>query len=101
MKTNGAILHETDQYVVIATGLSRESKNTKTGDMVQLWILTKAENPVAAVKSGNDAIVCGACPLRGDHGAGRACYVKVFQAPLAIWKAYQVQKRRLLGSGRG
>jgi len=51
--------------------------------MIQVWILVKSENPMAAIDSGNDALICGDCPLRG-HG----CYVQVGQAPLGIWKAW-------------
>ena len=54
--------------------------------MVQIWILNRNENPVEAVKTGLDKLVCGDCPLRGT--TKRACYVRVGDAPLAIWKAY-------------
>lgn len=78
--------------MVLLTGLAKSSKNTKTGDMLQTWILRTDVAPHEAVKTGRDASVCGACPLRPalfERGAvsDRPCYVKVFQAPLSTWKA--------------
>lgn len=78
--------------MVLLTGLAKSSKNTKTGDMLQTWILRTDIPPHVAVKTGQDASVCGNCPLRpvlfkrGDV-SDRKCYVKVFQAPLSTWKA--------------
>jgi hypothetical protein len=78
--------------IVLLTGLGRSSKNTKTGGMLQTWILRKDIAPHKALKTGQDASVCGKCPLRpslfvkGDV-SDRQCYVKVFQAPLSTWKA--------------
>lgn len=86
--SNGFVLFESDAIAVIATGFGRKSKNPKTGNMIQVWILARHENPVAAIKSGNDSIVCGDCKHRGINGAKRTCYVRVANAPLAIWKAY-------------
>lgn len=70
--------------VVIAT---MSSKNDKTGNMVQTWILRSDVSPLEATKTGEDSSVCGACPHR--HYSGGACYVTVFHAPLAIYKAYK------------
>ena len=73
---------------VILTGLVNESKNRKTGPMLQTWILRTDVLPTDAIKSGADASICGACPLRGIKGQTRACYVNVGQAPQAIYRAY-------------
>lgn len=73
--------------VVIATGIGKASKNAKTGALVQTWILRSDVAPHAAVKSGEDASVCGDCPQRPSVGG--ACYVRTFQAPLSVWKAYK------------
>jgi len=70
--------------VVIST---HSSKNAKTGGMVQTWILREDIAPTAALKSGADVSICGQCPHR--PALGGACYVTVFQAPLAVWKAYK------------
>lgn len=79
-KPRGYILHETAEYVVIA---SLESKNRKTGNMVQVWILYRHESPLDAIRSGNDAKICFDCPHRGT-----TCYVDLSRAPLAVWTAY-------------
>jgi hypothetical protein len=75
--------------VAIATGLGKESKNAKTGAMVQIWILLQNVAPHDAVKSGEDQAVCGHCPLRGNAQRGRTCYVQVAKAPLSVWKSYK------------
>jgi len=74
--------------VAIATGIRRDSANVKTGPMVQTWILRQDENPVAAVKSGADASVCGSC-IHRLIGRSRTCYVNVGQAPNAVYKGWQ------------
>jgi len=87
---NGFILHEDSSRVIIATGFSTPSDNRKTGDMIQIWILVKAVDPVEAIKQGLDRLICGSCVHRGDgHGNDRSCYVNVGQAPLGIWKAWK------------
>lgn len=70
--------------VVIAT---MKTKNRKTGDVVQTWILRSDLNPIAALEARADESICGGCPHR--RSIGGACYVNVGQAPLAIWKAYK------------
>lgn len=86
---NGRILWESEHIVLIATGLVKASDNRKTGAMVQTWILRKDMPPTEAVQTGADDVICGDCPMRGVLGKGRACYVNVGQAPLAIWQAYR------------
>lgn len=88
--SNGFILHEDTQRVVIATGFSTPSDNRKTGDMIQIWILVKSVDPVEAIKQGLDRLICGNCRHRGNgDGSGRSCYVNAGQAPLGIWKAWK------------
>ena len=90
----GFILHEDARVVVIATD---GSENRKTGDMMQIWILCRDVSPVDAVKTGQDAVICGSCPHRGyrDENAAiqwptdRTCYVNVAQGPGNVWRAYQ------------
>ena len=79
--------------VCIAT---RNSSNSKTGGMVQTWILADdpARDPLTINRLGLDFGICGACPLKGtpapdkEKGTaeGRACYVTLYQAPLNIWR---------------
>jgi len=91
--TNGVILHEDAERVIIATGLKTSSQNTKTGGMIQLYILVRDVSPVEAVKSGADVAICGDCPHRGaivdGKLVGRRCYVNLGQGPRSVWKAYQ------------
>jgi hypothetical protein len=82
---NGMILFETDEIVVIAT---YSSSNRKTGDMVQIWILSKNVDPVTLVKTDGDSVICMDC----KHRLNRSCYVNVGQAPLSIYKAYKSGK---------
>ena len=87
--SNGFILHEDSSRVIIATGFSTPSDNRKTGDMIQIWILVKAVDPVEAIKSGLDRLICGNCVHRGINGSGRSCYVNAGQVPLGIWRAWK------------
>lgn len=99
MAINGVVLYRGKSklngkpIVVIATGLRTTSKNVKTGDMVQTWILSDSGvEPNRAVYTGEDEAICGDCPHRSRiHADGkehRTCYVNVQQAPLAIYRAY-------------
>lgn len=92
--SNGYILHEDHARVIIATGFSTPSDNRKTGDMVQIWILVKSVDPVTAIRTGLDRLICGNCVHRGHEennrfGVERTCYVNEGQAPLGIWKAWK------------
>jgi hypothetical protein len=90
MRPNGYTIYSDRSRVIIATGLgSKRSVNRKTGDMVQIWILTRGVDPVRAVSTGKDSLICGDCPHRGVKGSGRSCYVNVGQAPLGIWRAWK------------
>jgi hypothetical protein len=70
--------------VAIAT---LESSNVKTGNMIQTWILRQDVAPLDALKSGEDASICGDCKHR--PALGGACYVDVSRAPSGVWKAYR------------
>lgn len=70
--------------VVIATGLRKASKNSKTGKMVQTYILRSDIEPQVAIKLGLDGAICGDCPAREG-----ACYVLAFQGPLNTFKAWE------------
>lgn len=93
---NGAILYEglssidRQPIVVIAVGLKNKSTNSKTGAMVQTYILRSDINPIEAVKQGEDVSICGTCPHRGDgSGKKRSCYVNLGQGPNAVFKGYK------------
>mgnify|MGYP006893315565 CR=1 FL=1 len=79
--------------VVIATGFKRASDNVKTGGMIQTYILRSGVSPTVAIKTGDDASICGDCLHRGaGDGSGRTCYVNVGQGPLAVWRAFRAGK---------
>ena len=71
--------------VAIAT---LKSTNSKTGDMVQTWILREDVSPLDAVQSGEDASICGNCTHRGAAKRKRTCYVQIDKAPSSVWHAY-------------
>lgn len=76
--------------VVIAVGLAKGSTNSKTGAMVQTYILRRDMHPIEAVKTGADASICGTCPHRGDGtGKGRSCYVTLAHGPRSVFATYQ------------
>ena len=83
---SGYILHSDNDRVVIAT---LTSDNTKTGNMIQVWILRSDMSPVEAVKSGSDSLICGNCPHRGRGFRDRSCYVNVGQGPRSVYQAYR------------
>ena len=64
---------DNEPIVLIATGLSRsqskQSKNRKTGPMVQTHILRQDMRPIEAVNTGADVSICGDCPLRQFNAA--------------------------------
>jgi hypothetical protein len=66
------------------------SRNVKTGDMAQVYILRADISPVEAVRSGLDTSICGNCAMRGDGLKGRACYVQLHPGgPAAVWRCYK------------
>jgi hypothetical protein len=71
--------------VAIAT---LKSKNSKTGNMVQTWILRTDISPLDAIGSGQDQSICGNCTHRGTAKRKRTCYVDVAKSPSSVWNAY-------------
>jgi len=72
----------------IITGLTTPSSNSKTGTVLQTWIISKDHDPIAAVNNNQDYSVCGNCPLRKN-----ICYVNLM--PLqGIWSAYYKGKTK-------
>jgi len=96
--------------VVIATYSNR---NTKTGHVVQTYILRADINPLEASKTGLDFSICGDCIMRGEPttdpkrkiAKGRKCYVNLGQGVLIVYKSflrgvYQPGDPRTMGRGR-
>ena len=97
---NKAILYEgpslIDGQPIVAIA-TYSDKNTKTGLMVQTYILCQNIDPRDANKNGQDFSICGTCPLKGiptldpkrKLAEKRTCYVRIDQGALIVWKAYQ------------
>jgi len=82
----GPSMIDGNQIVAIST----KSENRKTGDMMQVWILSADMHPFEAIKTGNDRSICGDCKHRGS-----TCYVAVHQAPTSIFHAWKRGKYAL------
>ena len=83
----GYILHRGmtngKSFVAIAT---LESRNVKTGNMVQIWFLLEHTSPIDGVKSGLDAFtICRDCIFASGNG----CYVEIGRAPTMVWKKFK------------
>jgi hypothetical protein len=72
--------------VVVATGFADRSRNEKTGDVIQTWIIRSDVSPMEALAANSDTAICSDCPLRGEHGHDRGCYVNVGRAPQAVFR---------------
>ncbi len=106
----GPSLLDGQPIVVIATYSNR---NTKTGHVVQTYILRSDINPLEASKTGADFSICGNCPMRGEVttdpnrkiAKGRKCYVNLGQGVLIVFKSflrgvYKEGNPRTMGRGR-
>ena len=85
---DGPSLIDGQPIVAIACRITEASENSKTGAMVQSFIMRRDVAPHLALKSGADSSVCGDCPLRPIHKGPTRCYVRVYQAPLSVFNAY-------------
>jgi hypothetical protein len=89
----GPSLYDGQPIVVIGTWSKR---NSKTGGVLQTYILSRDVDPREASKNGSDFTICGTCPHRGtptDDPArkiakGRTCYVNLGQGVLIAWRSY-------------
>jgi len=104
-KANGVILYEGPSkldgapIVVIAVGIRKNSTNSKTGAMIQTYIIRSDVSPIDAIAQGKDGSICGDCPMRAvsagyrDNGKvyykGRICYVNIGNGPRSVYDAYQ------------
>lgn len=95
-KPNGLILWQGASridgapIVAILIGIESDSTNSKTGAMLQTYIVRADIAPTDAIATGADVSICGTCPHRGDGtGKGRTCYVNVGQGAQSVWKAYK------------
>ena len=74
-----------------------KSGNSKTGNMVQTYILVDGMKPTDASKCGADYSICGNCPHRGfatddptkKQAVKRSCYVVLGQGPTIVHKSIE------------
>ena len=85
----GSSILDDKPIVVVLTGVSRLSKNVKTGAMAQVYIIRSDVSPIFAVESGEDFSICGDCIHRGDDKRKRSCYVRYDQGATNVFKAYR------------
>jgi hypothetical protein len=102
---NGFILYrgpseiDGQPIICVATGLEDGGSNTKTGPMVQVYIMLDGVHPMEAVQTGADVSICGSCRHRGKVVAdektgrptnvGRSCYVTLMHGPRVVYDAYR------------
>ena len=90
----GPSLLDGKPIVAIATYSNR---NTKTGKVLQTYIIRSDISPLEASKTGEDFSICGDCKLRGTpttdsdrkQAKKRDCYVNLGQGPTIVYKSYK------------
>ncbi len=78
--------------VVIVNKIDGDSENDKTGGLVQTFIIRSDVPPYDALKSGEDASVCGDCkhrPILAEGNGEPPCYVNVLWSVRAVYDAYK------------
>jgi hypothetical protein len=99
VQTRGVVVYEGPSVldgspiVVIAV---LKSKNGKTGDMVQTFIIRADMSPLEASRTKLDDAICGHCPHRWSVGG--ACYVNLGQAPTSVYRAYKTYLQAKAGT---
>jgi hypothetical protein len=78
-----------DGAPIVAIAIT-SSGNRKTGNMLQTYILRADVKPTEALRTGQDASICGDCKHRPINGG--ACYVVVAQGPTVVYKTWQAGK---------
>jgi hypothetical protein len=86
-----------DGKPIVAVAVTAKSANSKTGGMVQTYIIRSDVDPRDASRTGEDYSICGTCPHRGvaqpDKATGlaakRTCYVVIGQGPVIVFKGLQ------------
>jgi hypothetical protein len=86
-----------DGKPIVAIATHKRSRNTKTGPMVQTYIIRADISPLDASKSGEDYSICGNCMHRGTpttdaarkQAVKRSCYINLGQGPTIVYKAYK------------
>lgn len=89
----GPSLLDGTPIVAGVAGVRHPSGNSKTGPMLQVYVLVDGMTPNEAIVAGVDRAICGDCPLRSSTGVvGRGCYVTWWQGPSQVYKAIRAGK---------
>ena len=93
---DGPSLGDGTRILVLLSGLATPSINSKTGDMIQTYIVRADMAPDIAAKTGGDISICGGCNFRpvavklaaaiGENWV--ACYVDKIRGPAGAWKSW-------------
>lgn len=78
--------------VVIVNRIDSDSENEKTGALVQSFIIRSDVAPTDALKTGDDASICGDCqhrPLLASETGAAPCYVNVGRSVRSVYEAYR------------
>ena len=78
--------------VVIVNKINGDSKNDKTGEIVQTFIICIDIAPMAALQSGDDESICGDCehrPVLAKKTGKVPCYVQVGKSVQSVFHAYK------------
>lgn len=87
----GPSLIDGKPIVVIINKIDGDSKNDKTGAIVQSFIIRSDIDPFKALQTGDDASVCGNCehrPILAKKSGKPPCYVQVAKSVLSVYGAY-------------
>lgn len=95
---NGAVLYQGpsaidgQEIALIITQMVSKSSNTKTGSMIQTYIIRTDIDPVQAANNGQDVSICGDCkhrPKLAKVTGEASCYVNLGQGALSVYKAFK------------
>ena len=78
--------------VVIVNKINGDSKNDKTGAIVQSFIIRSDVAPMVALQSGQDESICGDCehrPVLARETGKPICYVQVGKSVQSVFHAYK------------
>ena len=78
--------------IVVIINKLNGSKNIKTGDVVQSFIIRSDINPVKALQTGDDLSICGECehrPSKAKNTGAAPCYVNVGRSVFMVYNAYK------------
>lgn len=77
-----------DGAPIVVIAITSKSSNSKTGKMLQTYIIRDDMSPLEAVRTGADFCICGDCKHRGINGQKRTCYVNLGRGPGGVFKCF-------------